>query len=395
MKPARLALVTMLLAGALATPLAAQDTGGAPIVIAGKLDTATDLLLMPVRFGDASVWCAVDTGFSALLVIDRQKAEAIGIAIQRALPLPDGTPPKTTDGSASAEVRVGPVSLGRQNVIIRDLPDEAPDMECVFGTAQLRQFVIEMDHQEPQVRLIPHQAFMPAPGSVEVPLVFRSNPNVAFVRVTFRFADGTEQPAQLLADSGAANYAALVVDPVASRIRPLLGALAQVTNTPKGPSGPLKLSAARPTAIIVGPITIEQPVIALLESDFGSGGFDDGLLGAGFFRRFTVAFDYLGRRMLVRPNAHVADAHPFDASGAGVRQEAALFVVEKVLPDTAAARAGLRVGDTIVSVDGRPAGSFTHAALRHSLSRPGETRTLGVRRDGALLSIAIVLTKRL
>ena len=380
---------------ALGTPLPAQDTSNAPIVIAGKFDAATDLLLIPVRFGGAPVWCAVDTGFSALLVIDRQKAAALGIPIQPPLPLPDGTPPKTTDGSATTEVEVGSVALGRLNVIIRDLPDEAPDMECVFGTARLRQFVIEMDHQEPRVRLIPHHVFTPAPDSIEIPLVFRTNPNVAFVRVMFRFADGTEQPAQLLADTGAASYAALVVDPVASRIRPLLGPTAQVTQTPKGPSGPLKISAARPVALVVGPITVEQPVIALLESDFGSGGFDDGLLGGGFFRRFTVAFDYQGRRMLLRPNARVADPHLFDASGAGLRHEAGSFVVERVLPDTAADRAGLRVGDTIVTVDGRPADSFTPVALHHNLSKPGETRTLGVRRGDKLMSIAIVLMKRL
>jgi predicted aspartyl protease len=395
MPAGRIILALASLLGALATALAAQDVGSAAIVVAGKFDTATDHLLIPVRFGDASVWCAVDSGFSALLVIDRQKAVDLGIPIRSPLPLPDGSPPKTTDGSAAIDVHVGPIALGRQDVIIRDLPDEAPEMECVFGTGQLRQFVIELNYQEPQVRLIPHRAFTPSPGSIEVPLVFRSNPNVAFVRVMFRFADGTEQAAQLVADTGAASFAALVVDPVAARIRPLLGPIAQMTVTPKGPSGPLKISAARPVAMVVGPITIEQPVIALLESNFGSGGFDDGLLGAGFFRRFTVAFDYQGRRMLVHPNARAADPHLFDASGAGLEQKAGLFVVERVLPETAAARAGLRAGDTIVSVDGRPAESYTLVAVRHSLSKAGETRTLGIRRDGKLIAITIVLTKRL
>lgn len=371
------------------------QTPAAPIEIAGKFDTSTDELLIPVRFAGSQVWCALDTGFSALIVIDRQKAAAVGLDIKPPLPLPDGTPPKTTDASASVPINVGTVDLGQRNVIVRDLPDEVPDMECVFGAAALSRFVIEMDYEHPRARLIPHEAFTPAPGFVEVPLIFRTNPNVAFVRVTFRFADGTEQQAQMVADTGTASYAALVIDPLASQIRPRLGPTAEPTHVAKGPSGPIKISAARPAAMVIGPVTIEQPVIALLESDFGSGGMDDGLLGCGFFRRFIVAFDYQGRHMYVRPNAHRSDPHLYDASGVYFRPSGRTFVVENVLPGTAAADAGLKKGDELIDLDDRSADTLAPTALRDALSQPGQTRRLRVLRGDQMMRITLLLRKRL
>lgn len=231
---------------ALAGSPGSQPAGGTQITIAGKYDAATEHLLIPVDFGGSPVWCALDTGFSAL---------------------------------------------------------------------------IEMDYQRPIVRLIPHQSFSPAPGFVEIPLVFRANPNVPFVRVMLRFADGTEQQTQMVADTGTANYAALVVDPAASRMRPSLGPTADVADTPVGPSGPVKISAARPTAMVVGGVhrsTCDCP-----------------------------------------------------------------------------ARVRLRQGDTIVTVDGKPAADYTRTAMRNTLRAHGETRRLGVRRNGALISIVLQLTKRL
>src|SRR5690349_517533 len=106
-----------LLAVLLAASAASAQPASAPIDIAGKFDPATDLLLIPVRFAGNQVWCALDTGFSALIAIDRQKAASIGLDIRPPLPLPDGTGPKTTDASASAQVGVGPVALGQQNLI--------------------------------------------------------------------------------------------------------------------------------------------------------------------------------------------------------------------------------------------------------------------------------------
>lgn len=377
---------------ALGAPAVAQDITASPIVIDGKFDTATELLLIPVRVGDARLWCALDTGLSGLLVVD--PTHAAGLAVGAGRPYPDGTPANLVDRSATADVSVGPISLGAHNVIVRDIADEAPEMECVLGAGLLRRFVMEFDYTTPRVRLFEPAAFQPPPGATLVPLIFRTNPNVPFVRVSVRLADGTEHMTQLVADTSASYFAAAFVNPAATRFRETVGVTAAVPHVAKGPLGPLQLSAARPAAMEIGPFTLSQPVVALIESSL-SPGIDDGLLGCGFFRRFTVTFDYAGHRLFLQPNGRTDAPHLFDASGVNFQRSPGGFVVDNVLLDTAAARSGLRKGDRLLDVDGSRADSLTPVALRDLLSKPGETRTLAIERDGKRMAITLPLTRRL
>ena len=72
----------------------------------------------------------------------------------------------------------------------------------------------------------------------------------------------------------------------------------------------------------------------------------------------------------------------FAALFIAIGEPVALPVVGAVLPDSAAARAGLMVNDRIVSIAGDSIGTFED--LQHSVTmHPGETLKMTIRRDGA------------
>lgn len=72
----------------------------------------------------------------------------------------------------------------------------------------------------------------------------------------------------------------------------------------------------------------------------------------------------------------------FAALFIAIGEPVALPVVGAVLPDSAAARAGLMVNDRIVSITGDSIGTFED--LQHSVTmHPGETLKMNIRRDGA------------
>ena len=72
----------------------------------------------------------------------------------------------------------------------------------------------------------------------------------------------------------------------------------------------------------------------------------------------------------------------FAALFIAIGEPVALPVVGAVLPDSAAARAGLMVNDRIVSIAGDLIGTFED--LQHSVTmHPGETLKMNIRRDGA------------
>lgn len=65
------------------------------------------------------------------------------------------------------------------------------------------------------------------------------------------------------------------------------------------------------------------------------------------------------------------------------RESEGLLVVHAAPPDGAAARAGLRVGDAVVAIDGHPvAGSSQPDVVARLRGEVGTTVTLRVRRDG-------------
>lgn len=83
----------------------------------------------------------------------------------------------------------------------------------------------------------------------------------------------------------------------------------------------------------------------------------------------------------------------FAALFIAIGEPVALPVVGAVLPDSAAARAGLMVNDRIVSIAGDSIGTFED--LQHSVTmHPGETLKMTIRRDGAAQQLDVTTESR-
>jgi hypothetical protein len=371
----------------------AQSSSDTPITIPTKFDTATDHPLIQTVVNGASFWCALDTGFSRVMAMDRMKSAKAHLVESPGRPTPDGNAPYPGDGSADADVNVGSVVLRDQLIVIRDLPADQSDMDCIIGTGLVRQYVIEFDHVTPRIRLHDRTHYRPPAGAVEVPLIFRTNPNVPFVQVGLELPDGTRQQLQTVVDTGAAYYTLALIGRANASVRDRLPVATRPARPVTG-SGAVQLIAARPKAVTVGSFTVQAPVIALIDSGIGPGN-DDGVLGSGFLNRFTIGFDLEGRRMYLAPNERFRDEQPFDASGVGFHRTQSGYEVEVVLPDSPAAHANLRAGDTLVSIDGKPAASVTLNQLKDTLSRPGAVCNLRLMRMGKPLQVQLMLQRRL
>ena len=151
--------------------------------------------------------------------------------------------------------------------------------------------------------------------------------------------------------------------------------------------------AARVAAVSVGPFRVERPIVALVEPGLGS--VDDGTLGSGFLNRFTIGLDFEGRQMHLAPNPSFRTEQLFDASGMAFRRTAVGHEVRAVLPESPAARAGIRGGDTLLSIDGTPVLSLTPNHVRDLFARGGHTCDLALTRAGQPLRIRLVLQQRL
>src|SRR5207245_627633 len=95
---------------------------------------------------------------------------------------------------------------------------------------------------------------------------------------------------------------------------------------------------------------------AFASSDFS------GVIGGELLRRFKVIFDYAHKQMILEPNASFADRFEYDMSGIRLRAEGDDFKtlrVRRVVENSPATEAGVREGDVISAVDGKPAAELT------------------------------------
>jgi hypothetical protein len=362
-----------------------------PIVMTAKFDTSTEHVLVPIRVGGHEFWCNPDTGFSALIALDHDKAVAAGLTVAPGIPTPDGNPPAAGDRSTTATVVIGGVEFTAHSIILRKLPEEAPDMDCIMGVALLRRFVVEFDHMTPRLVLYDRTTYRRREGADSVPLVFRTNPNVPYVDVQLALADGALMPLRVIPDTGAAFYGAALVGDAGARVQSHLPTAPAITAADSRIS---QLFAARPAAIRVGKFAVDRPIIALVLGSLGGGAIADGLLGSGFLRKFTVAFDFEGRMMHLMPNDRLKQPHLLECSGIGFIRRGGRHVVFQVLAGSAGAAAGVRVGDALLEIDGRAASTLTPIQLRDLLSVDGAIRRLLLERDGQRMALEIPLKSR-
>ena len=68
--------------------------------------------------------------------------------------------------------------------------------------------------------------------------------------------------------------------------------------------------------------------------------------------------------------------------------------VSEVLPDSGSAKAGIKSGDVIVSLNGKPLNSFAELRSRIATTEPGTKVKLGLLRDGKPVDVEVTLDKQ-
>jgi len=378
-------------------PAAAQSTDahGGGILLPAKLDAeGASQMLIPIRVQGHTFWCNADSGGSHVLSLDLTKALDAGLR-PNATGTNAGVGPDVSRDQRirGVSVEIGSVVLQDTTIVLAPRPTVVPDIDCVLGLGLLPEYAVEFDYLAPSVRLIPTSEFHPASAATSIPITI-DRVATPSAKVRLRLDNGEAIEATLMVDTGASYYDLVLLKPFVDAHQ-VLDHVGTVVPRFSDSSG-MRITAARAAAVTIGPFEISGPVAAFI-STASAGTFTvDGLLGTGVLRRFKVTFDYSRRQLWLEPNGRSRGPQSFDASGIEVRPTGAHdFAVVDVGSDSAAADAGVRIGDLLKAVDGRPARDMTLGEIQDAFSRVGEICTVQFERSGQTRTVTLRLRRRL
>jgi hypothetical protein len=305
-----------------------------------------------------------DTG--ATNVISKEWEPALGVADQGALP-GGGV------GDAKQDVgltRVDEISIGGlvlKNQVFATIAQgkwervEGTQSAGLIGYEVAKRVVTVIDYARQRITFIKKDAFTPPAG-------------VDAVHVTFN--DHTPQIEGAL-DGIAGKFD---IDTGSRATVDILGGFATAHNLEStyqlsptvisgwGVGGPARSRVAYAHKLTLGGITLRDPLIELSAQTKGAfaSPYYAGNVGGGILRHFKVTLDYPHDRLFLQPNENFGERDVFDRSGMWLMQSENKQAVDvmDVMPNGAAAQAGLTTADRITAVDGQTIADLPLPELR-------------------------------
>jgi len=146
--------------------------------------------------------------------------------------------------------------------------------------------------------------------------------------------------------------------------------------------------------IDIGGYEIKNLLAAYVSPEDSKQATTEAMIGLGLLSRFNLIFDCSRQRLIIAPNSRFDDAFDYDMSGLSTRKSPDGFLaIVRVYDNSPASDAGLMMGDTVISINGRPAIDFDSFELDSLLQQEGKTIKLIARRDGREWEVSLILRK--
>lgn len=387
---------TLLGAIAFTGSICAPGETSAPIVLSFEL--RGDLVVVPAKVNDHTALLILDSG-SGVTTLDSTFAAEAGVS-------KDG-PTVNVVGNTSSRTRLGTARLEVGGIILDKVLVAATgglaavrgsvgyDVHGTMGYELFAHCVTVVDYQHRTLTLIEPASFTYSGPGVAIPVTTSARVPVAEATLVTRQRGSV--PVRLTLDLGSTGHALRIASRVVSA-HDLAGDTASVVGVLGiGVGGVARGRLMRLPALELGGLTIARPSTALSlerEGAFGATAPTDGTVGAAVFKRARVIFDYSRKRVVFEPRERLDVPDSVDGSGLTIGTEAGtdrLIRVIFVVEGSAADAAGMRAGDVLLEVDGKPVAATSVASIRASWRAYGETRRVAVLRDGRRVEVAVTL----
>ena len=340
--------------------------------------------------GSEPLWFIFDTG-AGVTCLEMETAKELGVQMKGEIQARGaGEGSVTARFVSGVTLDMGGVELETEQVVALPFgmlePKFGRRVDGILGYDYISQYVITIDYANEKIRIHDPETFEYAGSGTSVPIRIENGHPHLTAKLTPLGRDPIE--AEFMVDTGAGGALGFA--------RPFIEKHDLLATLPKkmlftgtgGVGGQSSSYVGRIESFELAGYEIESPICGFSQDQSGAGAdrHNAGLLGGRILERFTVTIDYPGKQMIFEPQDDYKRAFRQNWSGisfeAGGRGDWHSFRVWDVMPDSPGGKAGIAVGDELVSIDGRPASEFTVATLRdYLMDRQGSTM-LVCRREG-------------
>jgi PDZ domain/Aspartyl protease len=373
------------------------STGGSTLCIPIEV-IADGLVLIEAKVNGHAGWFILDNATQGFTV-DADYAKRNSLNISDQAPARGGGANAIHAGIVhDVRIRLKGLDLTHRHLVVIGLKAIEPAIghavDGIIGSRLFDDFTVAIDYDKACVSIYRPDLFHATEKQTPFPVHIDQH-GFPFLDAAITLTGMPAVRGNFLIDGGANTFADIYKPfAAAHRIPPRGMKLLNEPGTSTG--GQTESRDGRADRIDLGAYSVKDPPITFAEDTEGLMAASDyaGLIGAEFLERFTVVFDHPNKRILLTPNRHYNDDTAYDESGLRIHADAPefrRFVVTRIVPDSAAAAAGIATGDIITSIAGRRAQDLTLTQLRELLRRPNAQYTVGITRGDRQLQVEIHL----
>jgi len=363
-----------------------------------KFEIINNLPIVQVRVNNSDpLWFIFDTG-ATNTVIDTKRAAALGLKAR------GKTVSTGSAGQAEAQsVRNTTIQFPGFEVTrltIYTLPVDFFSahfgilISGVIGNDIIGRVVAEIDYEKKELGFYDVTSYRPEAGGQTFPVTLQDR--LPMIQTEFELAN--RQFSGIFEIDTGSTGALQINTPFVRRHRLLSLAKRSKKERLGGVGGTAEAVATRLESVTLGKYRLANSIGKLSlakQGDYSSRRYD-GLLGGQVFRRFKLIVDLPRRRITFQPNNSLND--PFEADMSGLElvadgDDLATYVIDDLEPATPAAEAGIKGGETLLAIDGRPASEFSLEEIRRMFMYDGREYDLTLKRDAETIHIKLRLRR--
>lgn len=261
------------------------------------------------------------------------------------------------------------------------------DVHGILGYELFSRFIVQIDYERKQLTLmLPHRfkerrKFQWLPISIE--------DTKPYVTINLDMNDTTSVSAKLLVDSGASHGLFLETSSNPKIIIPEKHVASIIG---RGLGGVITGEISKIKALKIGQFEIPHVITNFPDPNSymdtlktSRTVFRNGSIGGEILSRFTVIFNFPAEKIYFKKNSNYKKEFYFNLSGLTIRAKGSRlkdFEVTDIRVDSPSKRAGIKVGDKIMTVNGINAGELDLNTINGFLnSKPGRRITLVINRN--------------